>query len=102
MASTEKNNLIAEIKGEYDRIQLRLRELQQIIGQSQAEVRRLQQKTIEVQTQMSRIEQNFDTVPRGPGRHIANVVSDDPLTPGCNCCLEDQFIARIGDDMHQC
>jgi two-component system, NarL family, sensor histidine kinase DegS len=59
-----KEALINEVRSEYDRIQLRLRELQALIDQSQAEVRRLQQKSIDVTTQMNRLEANFDTVPR--------------------------------------
>src|SRR5947207_15664210 len=59
-----KPSLINEVRSEYDRIQLRLRELQALIDQSQAEVKRLQQKSIDVTTQMNRLEANFDTVPR--------------------------------------
>ncbi len=62
--SNPKEALIHEVRSEYDRIQLRLRELQALIDQSQAEVKRLQQKSIDVTTQMNRLEANFDTVPR--------------------------------------
>jgi two-component system, NarL family, sensor histidine kinase DegS len=62
--SNPKEALINEVRSEYDRIQLRLRELQTLIDQSQAEVKRLQQKSIDVTTQMNRLEANFDTVPR--------------------------------------
>jgi two-component system sensor histidine kinase DegS len=59
-----KEALVSEVRGEFDRIQLRLRELQTLIDQSQAEVKRLQQKSIDVTTQLNRLEANFDTVPR--------------------------------------
>jgi len=59
-----KEALVSEVRGEYDRIQLRVRELQTLIDQSQAEVKRLQQKSIDVTTQLNRLEANFDTVPR--------------------------------------
>jgi two-component system sensor histidine kinase DegS len=62
--SNPKEALIDEVRTEHERIQVRLRELQQLIDQSQAEVKRLQQKSIDVTTQMSRLEANFDTVPR--------------------------------------
>ncbi len=63
-ASSPKETLLSEVRGEYDRTQLRLRELQSLIEQSQAEVKRLQQKSIDVTTQLNRLEANFDTVPR--------------------------------------
>jgi len=63
-ASNPKDALVSELRGEYDRIHLRLRELQTLIDQSQAEVKRLQQKSIDVTTQLNRLEANFDTVPR--------------------------------------
>jgi two-component system sensor histidine kinase DegS len=76
VSGSAKGMLVSELKAEYEKTQLRLRELAQIIGQSQAEVRRLQQKTIEVQTQMTRIEQNFDTVPRADIKATYNNVID--------------------------
>src|SRR5437868_9995666 len=63
-ASNPKENLLNEVRGEYERTQLRLRELQALIEQSQAEVKRLQQKSVDVNTQLNRLEANFDTVPR--------------------------------------
>jgi len=39
-----KETLLNEVRSEYERTQLRLRELQALIEQSQAEVKRLQQK----------------------------------------------------------
>jgi two-component system sensor histidine kinase DegS len=63
-ASNPKEALLNEVRGEYERTQLRLKELQALIEQSQAEVRRLQQKSVDVNTQLNRLEANFDTVPR--------------------------------------
>jgi two-component system sensor histidine kinase DegS len=63
-ASSAKENLVNEIRAEHDRVQLRLRELQSLIDQSQAEVKRLQQRNVDITTQLNRLEANFDTVPR--------------------------------------
>lgn len=63
-AINAKENVISEVRAEYDRTQLRIRELQALIDQSQVEVRRLQQRSVEVTTMMNRLEANFDTVPR--------------------------------------
>src|SRR5712691_145272 len=59
-----KEALLSDVRGEYERIQLRLKELLALIDQSQAEVKRLQQKSIDITTQLNRLEANFDTVPR--------------------------------------
>src|SRR5438132_3193788 len=59
-----KEALVSEVRSENDRIQLRLRELQTLVEQSNAEVKRLQQKSIDITTQLNRLEANFDTVPR--------------------------------------
>jgi len=63
-ANNPKEALVNEVRTEFDRIQLRLKELQNLIDQSQAEVKRLQQRSIDVTTQLNRLEANFDTVPR--------------------------------------
>lgn len=62
--SSAKEALVSEVRAELERTQLRMRELQTLIDQSQAEVRRLQQKSVDVTTQMNRLDANFDTVPR--------------------------------------
>lgn len=59
-----KEALVSEVRAEYERISLRLRELQSLIEQSQAEVKRLQQRSVDVNTQLNRLEANFDNVPR--------------------------------------
>src|SRR5260221_4417306 len=59
-----KEALVTEVRAEFDRIQLRFKELQNLIDQSQAEVKRLQQRSIDSTTQLNRLEANFDTVPR--------------------------------------
>jgi two-component system sensor histidine kinase DegS len=59
-----KEALIHEVQNEYELIQKRLRELQSLIDQSQAEVRKLQTRSVEITAQVSRIEANFDSVPR--------------------------------------
>ncbi len=62
--SSAKEALVGEVRGELERTQLRMRELQTLIDQSQAEVKRLQQRSVDVTTQMNRLDANFDTVPR--------------------------------------
>jgi two-component system, NarL family, sensor histidine kinase DegS len=74
--TNSKEALIDEVRGEYERIQLRLRELQSLIEQSQAEVRRLQQRSVDVTTQMNRLEANFDTVPRNDIKVVYTNVID--------------------------
>lgn len=64
MTTNAKDMLIGELRAEHEQIAKRLREIQSMIDQSQAEFRRLQQRSVEVTTQMKRIEENFDTVPR--------------------------------------
>ncbi len=64
MTTNTKEMLIGELRTEHEQIAKRLREIQSMIDQSQAEFRRLQQRSVEVTTQMKRIEENFDTVPR--------------------------------------
>jgi two-component system sensor histidine kinase DegS len=64
MTTNAKDMLIGELRTEHEQIAKRLREIQSMIDQSQAEFRRLQQRSVEVTTQMKRIEENFDTVPR--------------------------------------
>ncbi|MFN7209984.1 MAG: sensor histidine kinase [Aggregatilineales bacterium] len=64
MTTNPKETLINELRAEHEQIGKRLREIQSMIDQSQAEFRRLQQRSVEVTTQMRRIEDNFDTVPR--------------------------------------
>jgi two-component system, NarL family, sensor histidine kinase DegS len=71
-----KETLIAEVQSEYDQIQKRIKEMQALIDQSQAEVRKLQQRQVEMTTQMSRLEANFDSVPRSDIRDIYNRAID--------------------------
>src|SRR5215475_3450689 len=72
VASNPKEALVGEVQAEYDRVQLRLKELQTLIEQSQAEVKRWQQRSVDVTTQLNRLEANFDTVPRNDIKVIYN------------------------------
>ncbi|MEP7286586.1 MAG: histidine kinase [Chloroflexota bacterium] len=74
--SNPKEALVNEVQTEHERINTRLRELQNLIDQSQVEVKRLQQKSVDVTTQLSRLEANFDTVPRNDIRVIYNNALD--------------------------
>jgi len=64
MTTSTKDTLIDSLRAEHEQIAKRLREIQSMIDQTQAEFRRLQQRSVEVNTHMKRIEDNFDTVPR--------------------------------------
>jgi two-component system sensor histidine kinase DegS len=59
-----KDALINEVRTEYERTTTRLRELQALIEQSTTEVKRLQQRSVDIQSQITRLEANFDNVPR--------------------------------------
>ncbi|MBX3081660.1 MAG: hypothetical protein KF716_08480 [Anaerolineae bacterium] len=75
-ATNAKDVLVNEIRSEYDRIGLRMRELQSLTDQSQAEVRRLQQRSVDITTQVQRMEANIDTVPRIDLKTIYNAAID--------------------------
>ncbi len=63
-AVTQKDELLAEFKAEYEKIQARVRENQQLIEQTQHEVNRMRERSVAVSAQLSRVEGNFDTIPR--------------------------------------
>ncbi len=63
-AVSPKEELLEEIRTEYDRIQLQLRELNSLIEHSQLEVDKLAQRNQAIATRLKQIEDNFDTVPR--------------------------------------
>ncbi len=63
-ATGSKEELLAEFRAEYERIQSRIRENQQLIDQSQLEVDRLRERNVTISTQLRRVEGSFDTVPR--------------------------------------
>src|SRR5258708_34980509 len=76
VTSNPKEALVGEVQTEYDRIQLRLKELGTLVEQSQAEVKRWQQKSIDVTTQLNRLEANFDVVPRNDIKVVYNTAID--------------------------
>ncbi len=63
-ASSSKEELLEEIRGEYDRIQLQLREISSLIEHSQIEVDKLSQRNQSVAMHLRQVEDNFDTLPR--------------------------------------
>lgn len=63
-ATGSKEELLAEFRTEYERIQSRIRENQQLIEQSQLEVDRIRERSVSISTQLRRVESNFDTIPR--------------------------------------
>lgn len=62
--ATPKETLMNDLRAELDQIGKRLREIQSMIDQTQAEFKRLQQRSVDITTQLKRIEENFETVPR--------------------------------------
>jgi two-component system sensor histidine kinase DegS len=63
-AATQKDELLAEFKAEYEKIQARVKENHQLIEQTQHEVNRMRERSVAVSAQLSRVEGNFDTIPR--------------------------------------
>ena len=64
MSTPLKNDVIAEIETEYEQVQARIRENQQLIVQTQLEVDRMRERNVAISAQLSRVEANFDTIPR--------------------------------------
>ncbi|MBN1285567.1 MAG: sensor histidine kinase [Anaerolineae bacterium] len=62
--TSTKEELLEEIRAEYDRIQVQLRELSSLIEHSQIEVDKLSQRNQSVAMQLRQVEDNFDTLPR--------------------------------------
>ncbi len=65
VASNPKEALLNDVRSEFDRIQLRIKELQTLIDSTQVEVKKVQQRSVDINTQLTRIEMNFEGVPRG-------------------------------------
>jgi two-component system sensor histidine kinase DegS len=63
-AATQKDQLLADFKAEYEKIQARVKENQQLIEQTQHEVNRMRERSVAISAQLSRVESNFDTIPR--------------------------------------
>lgn len=63
-AMTQKDELLAEFRAEHEKIEARIRENQQLIEQTQLEVNRLRDRNVAISAQLSRVENNFDTIPR--------------------------------------
>jgi two-component system sensor histidine kinase DegS len=61
---TPKEELLAEFEAEYEKLRKRIGENQQIIEQSQMEVNRYRDRNSNISAQLTRVEQNFDTIPR--------------------------------------
>src|SRR5260221_11586626 len=76
VAINPKQALLNEVQSEVEVIEKRMKELQTLTDQSQAEVKRLQQKASDVSTQLNRLETNFDTVPRNDIKVIYNNAID--------------------------
>lgn len=61
---TPKEELLAEFESKLEEIKKRIAENQQIIEQSQLEVSRMRDRNVTISAQLSRVEGNFDTIPR--------------------------------------
>lgn len=64
MAQMLTGDILAEFQAEYEKIQARVAENQQLIEQTQLEVSRLRDRNVAISAQLSRVESSFDTVPR--------------------------------------
>ena len=62
--SNPKETLISEVRAEYERIGLRLRELQSLIEQSRFEVEQLQKRSVTLTAQVKRVEERLEELPR--------------------------------------
>ncbi len=64
MAQGLQNEVLRELETEYDNIRKRVQENQRLIEQTQLEVTRMRERNIAISAQLSRVETNFDTIPR--------------------------------------
>jgi len=64
MVQSSKQELLAQFRGEYDKIRARVRENRQLVEQTQLEVNRLRERNVQINAQLSRVEANFDSIPR--------------------------------------
>jgi two-component system sensor histidine kinase DegS len=74
--TSPKVELLDELRAEYDRIQLQLRELSSLIEHSRVEVDKLAQRNQMVATRLTQIEDNFDTVPRSDIKTTYDMAQD--------------------------
>jgi two-component system sensor histidine kinase DegS len=63
-AMTAREELLTEFEAEYEKIRKRVVENQQLIEQTQLEVNRMRDRNVTISAQLSRVEGNFDTIPR--------------------------------------
>jgi two-component system sensor histidine kinase DegS len=63
-AMTAKEELLTEFEAEYEKIRKRVVENQQLIEQTQLEVNRMRDRNVTISAQLSRVDSNFDTIPR--------------------------------------
>ncbi len=64
MDSSGDDNILDELRKEHEKLQMRIRENQSLIDQSTAEVQRWEEETGRITSQLSRVHDNFDTLPR--------------------------------------
>ncbi len=64
MAQGLQNEVLHELETEYENIRKRVQENQRLIEQTQLEVTRMRERNIAISAQLSRVETNFDTIPR--------------------------------------
>src|SRR5512140_3962331 len=96
-SANPKEVLVNEVLAEYERTQVRLKELQTLIEQSQAEVKRLQQKSIDVTAQMNRLDANFDTVPRND----IKVIYTNAMDTKTRLLTMQSQLEKVQQDRHQ-
>lgn len=59
-----REELLAEFEAEYESLRKRAAENRRLIEQTQLEVNRMRDKNVAISAQLSRVESNFDTIPR--------------------------------------
>ena len=63
-ATMPQSDVLQEFEAEYENIRKRIAENQQLVEQTQLEVNRMRDRNVAISAQLSRVETNFDTIPR--------------------------------------
>src|SRR5579859_4882806 len=76
VASNPKEALLNDVRSEYDRIHLRLKELQTLMDSTQQEVKKVQLRSVDVITQLTRMEMDIESKPRSDIKTIYTAALD--------------------------
>ncbi|MCL4236910.1 MAG: hypothetical protein KJ047_01565 [Anaerolineae bacterium] len=75
-AAVPQDEVLREFEIEYENIRKRVLENQQLIEQTQLEVGRIRDRHVAISAQLSRVETNFDTIPRADIKAAYDSASD--------------------------